>query len=169
MEYDAREIANFILDHADRRGVNITHLQLQKLLFFAHAWHLGSRKSRLIGQKFEAWQYGPVLRVVFDQLKSNGDKNINSRLMRVNKNSGKHEIARREIIEETKKFLEDITDYYLQFSASELVQMSHEKGGPWEKVWITSGKDAGVGMYIDDESITSWIRHRGGGVRSITH
>ncbi|URK89026.1 hypothetical protein LP421_15955 [Rhizobium sp. RCAM05350] len=36
-EYDPRAVANLLLDEADRLGIKITNLALQKLLYFAHA------------------------------------------------------------------------------------------------------------------------------------
>ncbi|EPZ76727.1 hypothetical protein M798_03280 [Brucella melitensis ADMAS-G1] len=35
--YDPRAIANLMLDEADRSGIQVTNLALQKLLYFAHS------------------------------------------------------------------------------------------------------------------------------------
>jgi len=58
--FDPRSIANFMLDEADRVGVGITNLALQKLLYFAHGIFLNETKGPLVSGYFEAWQYGPV-------------------------------------------------------------------------------------------------------------
>ena len=53
--YDPRAVANLLLDEADRRGVRITNLVLQKLLYFAHAQHLAQRGISPLSGYFEAW------------------------------------------------------------------------------------------------------------------
>jgi uncharacterized phage-associated protein len=74
--YDVRDITNFVLDSADKRGVAITNLSLQKLLYFIHGWFYSIYDEPLIKNKFEAWQYGPVQRVIYDQFKVCKDKYI---------------------------------------------------------------------------------------------
>ena len=60
--YDARAVANFLLDHADARGLSLTQLMLLKLLYFSHGWYLNRFKSPLVENEFEAWEHGPVIR-----------------------------------------------------------------------------------------------------------
>jgi uncharacterized phage-associated protein len=67
--HDARAVANFFLDRADRRGMRLTIMTLLKVIYFAHAWHLVKENKPLVAQPFEAWQYGPVNRVVYEQFK----------------------------------------------------------------------------------------------------
>lgn len=51
--YDPREIANGILNEGDRLGRPVTHLALQKLLYFAHALFLIERKQPLVSGYFQ--------------------------------------------------------------------------------------------------------------------
>lgn len=62
--YDARDIANFFLDAAERNQTTLSITSLLKIIYFAHGWHLAEFGLPLIGQPFEAWQHGPVVRVV---------------------------------------------------------------------------------------------------------
>ncbi|HAF36720.1 MULTISPECIES: Panacea domain-containing protein [Sphingobacterium] len=48
----------------------MSHLKLQKLLFYCEAYHLAYFNSSLIDEEFEAWVHGPVCREVFDIYKS---------------------------------------------------------------------------------------------------
>ncbi|MBA3519059.1 MAG: DUF4065 domain-containing protein [Rhizobiales bacterium] len=73
-------IANYFLDRADAGGQPISPLSLLKILYFAHAWHLAKSGEALVGQPFEAWQYGPVNRVVYSQIKQFGRSPIQGRL-----------------------------------------------------------------------------------------
>ncbi|TXD48137.1 Panacea domain-containing protein [Polaribacter sp. IC063] len=47
----------------------MSHLKLQKLLFYCQAYHLATFDESLFEEDFEAWVHGPVCRSVFDTLK----------------------------------------------------------------------------------------------------
>ncbi len=66
---DAVTLANFIL----KEYGPMSHLKLQKLLYYCDAYHLAYFDEPIINEEFEAWVHGPVCRIVFDQLK---DKSI---------------------------------------------------------------------------------------------
>ena len=51
----------------------MSHLKLQKLLFYCDAYHLAYFNEELITDNFEAWVHGPVSKKVFDSFK---DKSI---------------------------------------------------------------------------------------------
>ena len=70
MAYDGRAVANFILDYCDQRGRPVTHTALQKLAYFCHAWSLVQLHQPLVKQKFEAWDFGPVLPYLYREFKN---------------------------------------------------------------------------------------------------
>jgi uncharacterized phage-associated protein len=43
----------------------ISHLKLQKILYYIEAWHLAVLEESLINDDFEAWLHGPVIRSVY--------------------------------------------------------------------------------------------------------
>lgn len=47
----------------------MSHLKLQKLLYYCEAYHLAYFDRSLINEEFEAWLHGPVIRKIFDNLK----------------------------------------------------------------------------------------------------
>ena len=55
----------------------ITHLKLQKLIYYARGISLGMYGKPLFLEKIEAWQHGPVVREVYNFYCPNGRKNIN--------------------------------------------------------------------------------------------
>lgn len=162
MPEDARSIANFFIEAASTHRIKLSHLQLQKILFFAHAWHLAKYNEPLIGQNFEAWQYGPVVRVVYEQLKIFKNQPITAFLTKINAESGEFVEARTNISDEKRIFLSNLFNYYSQFHAFKLVDLTHEQDGPWEKAWKTAGDGAVPGMLISNESIRLWILREGG-------
>lgn len=62
---DSIVLSNYILKHYGP----MSHLKLQKLLFYCDAYHLAYFDQELIEDCFEAWVHGPVSRKVYDSLK----------------------------------------------------------------------------------------------------
>lgn len=58
-------MADYILKHYGP----MSHLKLQKLLYYVQAYHLAYFNVQLMDAEFQAWMHGPVCRVVFDAQK----------------------------------------------------------------------------------------------------
>ena len=160
MPYDARAVANFMLDYGASKGRPITIMSLLKILFFAHAWYLARTDKPLVGQPFEAWTYGPVNRVVYDQFKGFKDKPIEGRAQVLNAAAGRYETARCDgMDDETVTLLHDIFDYYSEHHPFKLSQITHEEGSPWDQVWSAATRQAVPGMIISDALIRDWFRY----------
>ena len=69
---DARIVANRFLELAREQGRSLTPMQVLKLVYIAHGWMLGLDGRPLIAQPVEAWQYGPVVRDVYNGVRSFG-------------------------------------------------------------------------------------------------
>ena len=61
MRHDPCQVANYFIKRALKEGKLFTPLQIQKLVFFAHAWGLALLNRPLLEKEFEAWAYGPVM------------------------------------------------------------------------------------------------------------
>lgn len=72
LPHDARAVANLMLDRADGLRLRLSHIALQKLLFFAHGRYRLARGRPLVSGLFEAWQFGPVHPLVYQSFKSCG-------------------------------------------------------------------------------------------------
>lgn len=71
-KHTAMEIADWFLRRVDREsGDSITHLKLQKLVYYAQAWYLANHGKPLIEEDCEAWAHGPVFQSVYDKFKNN--------------------------------------------------------------------------------------------------
>ncbi len=156
--YDARAVANFFLDRASKERRPITAMTLLKVLYFAHAWHLAKHEKPLVAQPFEAWQYGPVNRVVYEQIKAMGSKPIEKRLQSFDSVACEFRDTPHNFDNELCRFLENIFDYYSEFHPFRLSDLTHEKGSPWELVWSEAEKRAVPGMIIPNDIIMKWFR-----------
>ncbi|WP_417710625.1 Panacea domain-containing protein [Roseibium aggregatum] len=162
MAHDAREIANFFLDCAEEEDLGLTPMTLLKILYFAHAWHLTKYDEPLVGQQFEAWQYGPVNSVVYDQIKVFKASPIKEKLKKFSPSEGRYIQATAEISEDKIQFLRDIFRYYSRFSSFTLSDLSHETNGPWDKVWREAETRAVPGMFIPNYMIKEWFEQNRG-------
>lgn len=155
--FDARAAANFFIDRAAEHSRPITVMTLLKVLYFAHAWHLAKYGRPLVAQPFEAWQHGPVNRVVYEQLKGVGAQPVSAKLKSFNVDSCTFEETKYNFDSDTTRFLSNIFDYYSQFHPFKLSDLTHEEGSPWHIVWTEAEKRAVPGMIIPNALIMKWF------------
>ena len=66
-------MANWFICNIDRdAGDSITHLKLQKLLYYAQAWSLALYDKALFEDDFEAWAHGPVIPAIYEEYRDYG-------------------------------------------------------------------------------------------------
>lgn len=158
MTFDARQVANFFLDLAEERGASLTTMALLKLIYYAHGWYLAERNQPLIKNRFEAWEYGPVVKVVYKQFRSKSDEPIKGRAYFYDPISREKEKAQHNFSNDVASFLLAIFEEYARHHAFTLSDMSHETGGPWDKVWNDASHIVNPGMVISNEEIKQYFR-----------
>lgn len=126
--HTALDIANFFIQLSNSIPDDyVDNLKLNKLLYFAQGWSLAINAEPLFKDDFEAWDHGPVIRTVYDTYKPCGRAHIEEPSY---------------IFDESllsNKELEILADVYLQYgqyTGVALRNMSHQKGSPWESVYI---------------------------------
>ena len=74
----AMAIANWFLKRSwdDPGYPACNQLKLYKLVYLAHAWHLGNGRGPLFPEDVEAWPHGPVVRDLYIEFKDAGRKPI---------------------------------------------------------------------------------------------
>lgn len=69
----ALDIARYFLGRVDKYvGETISHLKLQKLVYYAQVWSLVLRNQPLFYQDIQAWRHGPVVYEVWTEYKVYG-------------------------------------------------------------------------------------------------
>ena len=125
MAHDPKALANWLISRGIEEGHPLTHIEVQKLMYFAHGWMLGIHGKPLVEGNWEAWRYGPVLPEVYFSLNYNRGQPIQELIP----TTGEHD------------FLEDELDVmkvvygYRSLGTFTLVGVSHSRGGPWDRVW----------------------------------
>jgi uncharacterized phage-associated protein len=158
--HDAREVANFLLDYADERGIALTNMEILKHIYFAHGWHLASRNEPLVTNRIEAWQYGPVIRIIYDCFKDFDSLPVTSRATVTDWETGEIVKAAGEFCEDTKALLKSTLVYYAGFGAFELSEMTHEHNGPWDRVWNARDGRVRMNMESSNQAIRDYFAYQ---------
>lgn len=113
------EVANYFIWLANETGSFLSNLKLQKLVYYAQAWHLALEESPLFEEDFEAWIHGPVLPSLYQKYQSFSWKPIIEN------------VAKPTLNPQLEKFLQEIADVYLGCDAYELKRMTNQED-PWK-------------------------------------
>lgn len=121
MAYPAMDVAKAFIQLANKENVyenvEITHLKVQKLLYYTQGWSMAFFNKPFIDESIQAWRYGPVVVSVYSALKRYGNNQI--------------------LLDETADYLAKITDQddrtlllevwrvYGKLSGLELSRMTH--------------------------------------------
>ena len=139
----AKDVALYFIKKGSSAGkyeddsYGITNLRLQKLLFYAQAEYLKKNSKKLFKEGVQAWQYGPVVKEVYDWLKHCGAYNISDFDI---DDSDCNDIDDKHV----REFLDDIWARYSKYSAWFLSERSHEKGSAWDKTYRDGDGDKDV-------------------------
>ncbi|MDX9703757.1 MAG: DUF4065 domain-containing protein [Candidatus Auribacterota bacterium] len=121
-KYNPDEIATWFINTIYKKtGDSITNLKLQKLLYYAQAWHLVFFEMPLFDEDFKAWAYGPVLTSIYAKLKKHGNNEIPIIKHRTS-NIGDPNVE---------QLLEEVLSVYGGKSVYHLIDLTHS-----EKPWI---------------------------------
>lgn len=147
---DPRIICNLLLDEAEANGTALTHVPLQKLLYFAHAIFLVQQKRPLVSGHFEAWQYGPVHPAAYRAFKNAGSGPIRFRAVRTNPLTGETTNLAPPSDGELIRHIRKVMLHYGGLSVWQLVDLSHAKDGPWHFVISQARDKMSLGLRIPD-------------------
>lgn len=135
----AKAIANYFLDLAKRDGTVLDPMQIQKLVYIAHGFHLALLGKPLIRESVEAWTYGPVIASLYHEFKRFGRGPIREQAVEYKSRRlwghHFHEPSIEDCTEDssvTRAFLSEVWDVYGGFTAIQLANMTHELGAPWD-------------------------------------
>ena len=123
---------NDLLTEATKRGILISPLKLQKLLYFCAGIYL-AKNDRLIadGAEFEAWALGPVMREVYFEFKKFGNQQITQKA--VCEDGTVYELSKG--FTAGNEAIKQCLDEYGHFSAAHLVTLTHHGNGAWDKAY----------------------------------
>ncbi|MCY8947954.1 Panacea domain-containing protein [Bacillus atrophaeus] len=156
-ELTAYDVAKFVLSFKPA-----SHLKLQKLLYYIYAEFLLKTGEKLFKEPIVAFKYGPVIEDIFYRYKVHGksvidyeedasiklltdDLVVTPSFMKIL--SSEHGIG-------ALKCIIDVLLKYEKYTASGLVQKTHQDGGPWQRAY-----EPGQNCVITDELITQYHQY----------
>jgi len=159
--YDARSVANYLLDLARQYGIALTNLQLQKIVFFAHGTYLQRFGCDLILNRFEAWDHGPVVPELYHSLKVYRDKPITGMATRFQLEDQRLVPVLYDFPLRVQEHLKDTLLFYGRMNPWELVKLSHAPNGPWFRTRQNAEQHVNFSMMIDAELIRKFFSSAG--------
>jgi uncharacterized phage-associated protein len=137
-----KQVAEYFLYLCGEEHRSLTPMQVLKLVYIAHGWHLGLHGAPLVNEPVEAWQYGPVIPSLYHAYKRYGSSPIDEG---PNAKPGgfTHD-------EETT--IGQVWNGYGKRTGVSLSSLTHEPGTPWS---ITVER-LGLGSVISNDLIEDY-------------
>ena len=138
MPFSATAIANELLDRAAESRSSLTQINIQKLVYFAHGWHFAWKGEPLIFDSIEAWQYGPVVRSLYNQFKRFGSEKITEKAVEFTFDASGRAVLMPSCLDDSvsaqyaKSVVATIWKNYGRLKPFELVEITHAPGSPWD-------------------------------------
>jgi uncharacterized phage-associated protein len=133
----AMSVAKKLVMLSQESNNTLTPMQLIKLVYLCQGWMLGLYGRQLFTDEVEAWQYGPVIRDVYQHVKAY--------------KSGPVDFDEFSSVSDDCNFDEDealvidgVYNQYSHLSGVQLSTLTHQLGTPWSLTWESSGKNASV-------------------------
>ena len=119
------DIAKYVVDYCTRCGNPITNLQLQKILYYVQLNFIRKFGEPAFPENIQAWQYGPVVPIVYERFSSYGPTKI----------CNLYDDITILLSLEKEKLLKRVINACISISPWELVEKSHRPGSPWSRVY----------------------------------
>jgi uncharacterized phage-associated protein len=118
---DVFDVAAYLLSKADiEEGDGMTHLKLQKLLYYCQGFSLVLQENPLFENAIEAWPHGPVVPDVYHEFKNWGNGII--------ADLGPGDLSA--LSDEERDLIDEVYEVYGDYSASKLRNLTHSER-PW--------------------------------------
>lgn len=151
--YPAIAVANFFLSRAQEEGKPVSQLKLQKLVYFAHGWHLAIKDEPLIEERIEAWEFGPVVHNIYRKAKKYGRDPIPEKLDGNLYPDSPEDAEIPTSDTSTRNLLNRVWESYKDYTAGQLSAMTHKSDWAWHQKWHEEGAKHRRHVAIPDEYI----------------
>ena len=135
----SRTVANEFVRLAREAGESLTPMQVLKLVYIAHGWMLALYNRPLIKDEIQAWQYGPVIPILYNQVRNFRSGPVQSVAP----------VDGEELDLKEADLVRQVYEQYGHLSGPALSRMTHAKETPWEIVYQPNS----FGLVIPDDLI----------------
>lgn len=132
--YRVEDLAAWFLNKVDEdAGDSITHLKLQKLVYYAQAWSLAIYDQPFFDEEFEAWARWPVVKSLWNKYK--GSYIISEK-----------PVINKEFAQEEEELLNEVWEIYWNLTWKKLEDLTHS-----EEPWIEARWDISEGAICENK------------------
>ncbi len=152
MAYPASAIAYAFVKKAIESGTPLTQMKIQKMVFFAHGYHLARWGRPLINETFEAWKFGPVVPAIYQDFKFFGSRPIDDEGFEM---FAPKQYKDYKLDEEAEDAIAYTWEATKDLSATALSNWTHQPETPWYKVynpieWSNTIDNVSIKTYFKD-------------------
>jgi uncharacterized phage-associated protein len=133
----------------ERSNWTISNLALQKIAYMAHMVYLGRTGRPLVGETFEAWDYGPVLPHLYRRVRAFGRDPIRNVFHGTPAVVDPEQVA----------VIDEACENLLSRTPGQLVSLTHRPNGAWARNY----RAGSTGNIIPNSDIADEYRNRTAG------
>lgn len=134
-EFASPSIANAFVDLA---GHSLPQMKLHKLVYIANGWNLAIANEPLTVDSPEAWDNGPVFRLIWDRIRDFG---FDPRGKILKPDAKPYTAA---LTADQQAVIEHVWNKYKKFNQFELSDMTHQPGTPWTQAYFKGGRNTTI-------------------------
>lgn len=121
---------NTVIYIANKEGIALSPMKLQKLMYFIYQEYYKQNGVPPFPERFEPWEYGPVLSDVYFAFKNRRDKHIKSYMIDA---EGQYLMVDLMAHPKFCEALKTAWKKYKNFTGIELSELTHQQSGAWWK------------------------------------
>ena len=141
--YNVLDVSRYVINYSNEKDYGISNLKLQKVLYFIQAYFLinEEKKTPCFCERIEAWDFGPVVPEAYREYKQYGSTNIPTMMSFIGFDeadiwNSERKLYQTGIISETdEKLINEVVDKFSDFSATDLVTLTHNQA-PWKEAYV---------------------------------
>lgn len=141
--------------HILQKCGSMSHLKLQKLLFYVQAYHLAYFNADLISDEFEAWVHGPVSRKLYESL--NGENTMYSDVFYEEKNDAPNTTFDELLTNDQLQLIDDVIEELSSLTSLQLENMVHSEM-PWQTARNGYSQADKCHVVIEKEAIRTFYK-----------
>lgn len=145
-------ICNELIDLAKKHNEKLTPMKLQKLVFFIYGYYKARTGNSIFDdERFQVWQFGPVLPSLYYYFKGYGTNSINKYAIRFDGFLPK--LSKEAILNfDLNQTISYVWKKFGHKNAIELSGLTHKENTPWDKARKRNS------LYIDDNDIEEYFK-----------
>ena len=156
MPYSASLIATAFVARSIKEEKYLTQMKLQKMVYFAHGYHLAKYGTPLIDEQVQAWKFGPVIPKIYADYKLYGsDLIIDTQYLSVPYKLMEKELS--SLSATAKDAIEYTWETTKNLSTAKLSGWTHEPGSPWAQVYNEHDRETVINNDIIQQYFTHFL------------